>query len=109
MFGFGKDKKEPLHPSAVFQDVVGTNSSFEGDLKSDGNVRIDGFFRGSIESAGNVIIGEMAKVLADVTAQNISVSGALKGTIVATGRRSVMCRLMVSGRSRRTRASDTHG
>ena len=84
MFGFGKDRKEPLHPSAVFQDVVGTNSSFEGDLKSDGNVRIDGFFRGSIESAGNVIIGEMAKVLADVTAQNISVSGALK--ILSAGR-----------------------
>ena len=90
MFGFGKDRKEPLHPSAVFQDVVGTNSSFEGELKSDGNVRIDGFFRGSIESAGNVIIGEMAKVLADVTAQNISVSGALKGKIVATGRLEVL-------------------
>ena len=43
VFGFGKDRKEPLPPSAVFQDVVGTNSSFEGDLKSDGNVRIDGF------------------------------------------------------------------
>ncbi len=90
MFGFGKNRKEPLHPSAVFQDVVGTNSSFEGDLKSDGNVRIDGFFRGSIESAGNVIIGEMAKVLADVTAQNISVSGALKGKIVATGRLEIL-------------------
>ena len=90
MFGFGKDRKEPVHPSAVFQDVVGTNSSFEGDLKSDGNVRIDGFFRGSIESAGNVIIGEMAKVLADVTAQNISVSGALKGKIVAMGRLEIL-------------------
>ena len=90
MFGFGKDRKEPLIPSAIFQDVVGANSSFEGNLKSDGNVRVDGFFRGSIESAGNVVIGEMGKVLADITAQNISVSGALKGKIMATGRLEIL-------------------
>jgi len=90
VFGFGRSRKEPMQPSAIFQDVVGSNSSFEGDLKSDGNVRVDGFFRGSIESAGNVIIGEMGRVLADVTAQNVSVSGALKGRVVTTGRLEIL-------------------
>ena len=39
--------------------------------------------RGRVETSGNVIIGEAAKVVADISGRNISVAGAVKGNIKA--------------------------
>ena len=72
------------------ENVLGPTASFQGNLKSEGNVRIDGYFDGSIETAGNVIIGETAKVIADITASNVQVWGAVKGSITASGRLEIL-------------------
>jgi cytoskeletal protein CcmA (bactofilin family) len=71
--------------------VIGPAASFNGHLKCDGSVRIDGFCEGTIETAGNVIIGERAQVVADIIAENISVSGAVNGSITARGRLEILC------------------
>jgi len=39
---------------------------------------------------GNVIIGEAAKVVADITGRNISVAGAVRGNIKASGRLEIL-------------------
>ena len=74
----------------TIEAVIGPAASFNGHLKCDGSVRIDGFCEGTIETAGNVIIGEGAKVMADITAENVSVSGAVKGSITARGRLDIL-------------------
>jgi cytoskeletal protein CcmA (bactofilin family) len=84
---FGKRKK---HNTDKIEAVIGPATSFNGHLKCDGSVRIDGLCEGSIETAGNVIIGEEAKVVADITAENVSVSGAVKGSITARGRLEIL-------------------
>jgi cytoskeletal protein CcmA (bactofilin family) len=61
--------------------VVGPNAHFKGEIQSDSGVRIDGIFEGSVNITGNLVIGEAAKVVADVNAENISISGAVKGDI----------------------------
>jgi len=72
------------------ENILGPTASYQGHLKAEGNVRIDGHFEGSIETMGNVVIGEAAKVIADVTASNIQVWGAIKGSIVASGRLEIL-------------------
>ncbi len=72
------------------ENILGPTASYQGHLKAEGNVRIDGHFEGSIETLGNVVIGEAAKVIADVTASNIQVWGAIKGNIVASGRLEIL-------------------
>jgi cytoskeletal protein CcmA (bactofilin family) len=84
---FGKGKS---HSVDKIEAVIGPATSFNGHLKCDGSVRIDGLCEGSIETGGNVIIGEGAKVIADITAENISVSGAVKGSITARGRLEIL-------------------
>ena len=84
---FGKRKR---HNTDKIEAVIGPATSFNGHLKCDGSVRIDGLCEGSIETAGNVIIGEGAKVVADITAENVSVSGAVKGSITARGRLEIL-------------------
>jgi cytoskeletal protein CcmA (bactofilin family) len=72
------------------ETVIGPTANFKGTVQSDGGLRIDGVFEGTIQIAGNLIIGESGKVIADVTSQNVSVAGALKGTVKAAGRLEIL-------------------
>lgn len=70
-------------PSAgrQIETVIGPNCYVQGTIQSDGGVRIDGVFQGDVDTTGNLIIGESAKVVAEINANNISVGGAVKGNI----------------------------
>jgi cytoskeletal protein CcmA (bactofilin family) len=76
--------------STKIETVIGPTANFKGTVQSDGGLRIDGVFEGVIQIAGNLIIGESGKVIAEVTAQNVSVAGALKGTVKAVGRLEIL-------------------
>jgi cytoskeletal protein CcmA (bactofilin family) len=78
---FGKDKGPVVVGPGKIENVFGASTRFEGNLTSDGNIRVDGVFEGSIETAGNVIIGEQARVM---------VWGAVKGNITALGRLEIL-------------------
>jgi len=79
------------------ENVIGPTATFVGDLKCDGGVRIDGVFQGTLESMGNVIVGETAKVLANLVGRNVSISGAVKGNITASGRLEILSTGLVWG------------
>ncbi len=72
------------------ETVIGRNASFNGHFKCEGNLFIEGFCEGFIEATGTVIVGERAKVAADITAQNVSVSGAVRGKITARERLEIL-------------------
>jgi cytoskeletal protein CcmA (bactofilin family) len=79
------------------ENVIGPTATFVGELKCDGGVRVDGVFQGSLETMGNVIVGETAKVVADIVGGNISISGAVKGNITAAGRLEILSTGLVWG------------
>ncbi len=87
MFGRGsKDEGAPVRKATKpteIETIVGANAYFRGDIQSDGGARVEGIFEGMIDVTGNLIIGEGAKVIADIKANNISISGAVKGDITA--------------------------
>ena len=64
--------------------VIGRRATFNGQLRCDASIRLDGTVEaGLIETAGNVLISESARVMADIVARTVSVAGAYKGTITA--------------------------
>ena len=77
---FGKQK---VRVSDRLETVVGQNADFNGHLRCEGNLRIDGRCQGVVEATGNIVIGEMGQIEAEVRAKNVSVSGSVKGTIYA--------------------------
>ncbi len=68
-------------PAIGFDTVLGPNSVLEGTFQSNANVRLDGTFSGALEINGNILVGETAKIKADINARNISVAGAVRGNI----------------------------
>lgn len=85
MFGREKTKASSAAPISKIETIIGPNAHFRGDIQSDGGVRIDGVFEGTIDITGNLVILEGAKIIADIKANNVSISGAVKGNI--TGNR----------------------
>jgi cytoskeletal protein CcmA (bactofilin family) len=85
---FGREK-QPV-PLDRIEVVVGPTATINGDLVCDGIVRIEGIYQGSISTPSNVIISENAKVDARIEAENVSVSGQVKGSLMAKGRLEIL-------------------
>ena len=85
---FGREK-QPV-PLERIEVTIGPTANINGDLVCDGIVKIDGVYQGSIKTASNVIISEKGRVDAQIEAQNVSVSGKAKGSIVAKGRLEIL-------------------
>ena len=63
--------------------LLGRGSEFEGKLTFEGTVRIDGKFTGTIVTNDVLVVGEGAKLQAEVTCGTIIVHGEVAGDIKA--------------------------
>jgi cytoskeletal protein CcmA (bactofilin family) len=88
---------EPRPPTEKIETVLGPSSSFRGELKAQGGVRLDGAFDGTLESESNVIVGENANVAADIAGFNVTVAGKVIGDISAVGRLEILATGYVRG------------
>lgn len=64
------------------ESIVGTNSHFEGNIRSKGTLRIDGSVNGNIE-ADWLILGEKATLRGNVTARGVIIGGKVEGNVHA--------------------------
>jgi len=62
------------------------DTTINGDLKFHGSFRIDGDFKGKIQSDSVLIIGENGKVEADINIAHIVIDGEVEGNIRASER-----------------------
>lgn len=62
------------------------NTEMKGDLNFKGSFRIDGRFKGKIDSDSTLIVGDSGKVDADIKIANIVINGEVKGNILASER-----------------------
>lgn len=64
--------------------LLGKGSEFDGKLAFEGTVRIDGTFTGEITTSDMLIVGDSAKVTAEVACGTIVVHGEVNGNIRAS-------------------------
>jgi cytoskeletal protein CcmA (bactofilin family) len=65
--------------------VIGSAVKVKGDLISKGNISIYGSVDGQVTTAGDVLIGDSAKLSASLAAQNAQISGIVKGNVTVSG------------------------
>ena len=63
--------------------IIGKGSSIKGDMHINGFVRLDGDIDGSLETDGNVIVGDNARIKGNVKAKSVIVGGIVVGNIIA--------------------------
>jgi len=63
------------------ETVVGPSVKIQGDLNSEGNIRIEGSVSGKVKTTQSVHVGEAAKLTADIFAGNAVVAGEVQGNL----------------------------
>ncbi len=91
-----KDKKREYDESKI-TGFFDKNTEFQGDLSFRGSFRIDGHFKGKIDSESMLIIGEEGKVEADIKVGYLVVNGEAKGNIQAVDKVEIHSRGRVIG------------
>ena len=90
MFRFNKS-------SDKFETLLGSSAIFDGHLKCAGGVRVEGEFKGRIETDGNIIIGKAAILHADLVGHDVLISGKVTGNIFAEGQLAILASGQVVG------------
>ena len=65
-------------------NMIGSGTVITGDIKSQGDIRVDGSLSGSIETQGKVVVGQGGVVEGDVICKDADVAGVLKAKITVS-------------------------
>lgn len=65
-------------------NIIGAGTVIEGDIKSEGDVRIDGILNGSLNVKGKLVLGTTGMVEGEISCQNGDISGTISGKIKVT-------------------------
>lgn len=63
--------------------IIGLGSAVSGDVHANGFIRVDGDIDGNLESTGNIIIGDKARINGNINALSITIGGIVLGDIYA--------------------------
>ena len=76
MGNFGNGNQSPDKLNRI---VEGTN--IEGDIKSESNIRIDGYVKGTVTTKGRLVLGSTGKIDGEIICKNADIEGKLNGVI----------------------------
>ncbi len=79
------------------ETVVGPSVKIQGDLNSEGNIRIEGQVTGKIKTSQSVLVNQGAKIAADVFAGNAVIGGEIQGNMKITGHLILQATAKISG------------
>jgi cytoskeletal protein CcmA (bactofilin family) len=77
--------------------IVGRDTQIKGTITGVSGMRIDGNIEGNIETQGEISIGEMATVVADIKAKAVVVAGSVKGNVTAEEKIEIMSSGKIEG------------
>ncbi len=80
---FGK-KKSKINPNTT-DTLIGEGSTFEGRIRSEASLRIEGTIVGDIECVGDVTIGEHGHAKSNIIARNVTIAGMVHGNVSTKG------------------------
>ena len=91
-------KKENNQKTRVVErNILAKSTTIVGDLKSEGDFRIDGVFQGTITTTGRVIIGLDGSIEGKVCCENADIEGVFKGDLKVNNTLSVKASASISG------------
>jgi cytoskeletal protein CcmA (bactofilin family) len=77
--------------------LIAANTSFEGKIKTEGSIRIDGKFIGDVNAKANAAIGLTGSIDGTLSARNITVAGKINGTVTAAEKLVLEARSVMQG------------
>lgn len=99
----GRDRPLPVPRSSSGDgaiSIIGPGMRIEGDLETDGTVRIEGTVTGTIRAGKAVVLGQSGEIVGDIFTRDAVIGGRVKGTLVADSRLELQSSCFVEGEIR---------
>ncbi len=65
-------------------NLIGTGTTINGEIKSNGDIRIDGTVNGQVFSKGKIVVGNTGIIEGEIYCQNADFSGNIKAKVEVT-------------------------
>lgn len=78
------DKKNKVKKPEVQDTLIGSSTTFTGDIQCEKSIRIDGKVIGNIQAVHSIIVGESGHIKGDLHAEYIVLYGKVEGNVEAT-------------------------
>ncbi|TVY02942.1 bactofilin family protein [Cohnella terricola] len=85
---FKGKKKAKIDPNTT-DTLIGEGTTFEGKIKSEAGLRIEGQMIGDIDCAGDITIGENGIARSHVKARNVVIAGQVMGNVSASAKLTI--------------------
>jgi len=76
---FNKDSRPEKFKDA--ETIIGASIKVKGNFHGQGNIIVEGSLEGSLKTEANLFIGDHAKIIANIEAQEAIINGEVKGNI----------------------------
>lgn len=80
-----KSKKNNLNITTT-DTLIGEGTVFDGKIKSEASIRIEGTITGDIQCAGDVAVGEKGVVKSHISARDVIIAGSVHGNVTSKGK-----------------------
>jgi cytoskeletal protein CcmA (bactofilin family) len=82
---FNPNKKPALtDPNSISINIISKGTEITGDIKSHGDMRIEGQVKGSLDCKSRIVIGDSGDVKGNIVANDAVISGNVIGNVVVT-------------------------
>jgi cytoskeletal protein CcmA (bactofilin family) len=71
-------------PDNTTINLISNGTDITGDIRSSGDIRIDGSLTGNLNTKGKVVVGTTGKVKGEIICKNSEVAGFIEGKITVT-------------------------
>mgnify|MGYP006146708255 CR=1 FL=1 len=89
--------KIPQKIKVMDRNVIAKNTTIVGDIKSDGDFRIDGALDGTLITNGRVVIGAEGSIKGKVEAGNADIEGTFSGDLLVSNTLTIKATAIISG------------
>ncbi len=73
--------KENIESRSANLTIISQGTAIEGIINSNGNLRLDGQFKGQIQVEGNIVIGKEGIVQAEIHCHTLTIAGKIRGNL----------------------------
>lgn len=96
----GKKSSEDFGTGGDLNTIIGKGSSFDGNLKVQSTLRVDGRIKGNISTSDSLFVGKDGSINGEVKVRNAIIGGKFKGKLHASGKVVLEAKSIFSGELR---------
>jgi len=82
----GKREADDFDRTGDLNTIVGKGTYFEGTIKVQSGLRVDGHVKGKIETSDSLVVGKEGEIDGEVYVKNAIIGGKIRGKVQATGK-----------------------